>query len=220
MINRQIQGLVLKDLLNLSHYKFSLIISLVMVIIFASTNPELAPILMLTMLGMMGLSTFNYDELSKSDAFILSMPTTKKEVVRAKYLLLILMLGVGVIISILLACIIQNVILKMNYSIQDILINVLAGLFGISLVSCIQIPSIYKYGSEKGRIQMFILVIMVFALLGGLGFLITKTISNLPIGGFLYQVKSWLPIIFIIFIVWGYYGSYRLSMKIYLKKEI
>ena len=74
------KGLIKKDLLNLSSYKTTLLI----VIIFCSfgivgtESITMAPIVICTIIGMISLSTFNYDESSKSDKFILSLPITKK----------------------------------------------------------------------------------------------------------------------------------------------
>lgn len=36
------------------------------------------PIVMTTMLGMIALSTFSYDELAKSNEYVLSLPVNKK----------------------------------------------------------------------------------------------------------------------------------------------
>ena len=38
---------------------------------------------------MISLSTFNYDEISKSNKYILSLPTTRKEIVKEKFILAI-----------------------------------------------------------------------------------------------------------------------------------
>ena len=78
---KSIKGLIVKDLLNLNHYKFSLF---VMVMIFVGIGVADAktlnflPIMLMTMVGMIGLSTFNYDEISKADKYLLTLPTTNR----------------------------------------------------------------------------------------------------------------------------------------------
>lgn len=76
------KGLLLKDLYNLSSYKTSLLIMVVIVgfVGFSQENfINLVPIMLTTMLGMMALSTFSYDEIAKSDKYVLSLPVSKKE---------------------------------------------------------------------------------------------------------------------------------------------
>ena len=73
---KSIKGLIVKDLLNLNHYKFSLF---VMVMIFVGIGVADAktlnflPIMLMTMVGMIGLSTFNYDEISNDERSIILM---------------------------------------------------------------------------------------------------------------------------------------------------
>lgn len=66
---------------------------------------------------------------------------------------------IGFIITPIFAHILNNIradnIINIDYN--SLLFTTLGGLFGISLILVIQIPSIYKWGTEKGRIQMFIL---------------------------------------------------------------
>lgn len=57
----------------------------------------------------------------------------------------------------------------------------MGGIFGISLILAIQIPSIYKRGTEKGRIQMFILCFIALGiayLVPNLGITINEEDSN------------------------------------------
>ena len=55
----------------------------------------------------------------------------------------------------------------------------IGGMWGISFIQAIQIPSIYKWGAEKGRIQMFILVFALIVIIAGVGFLIMKSGINI-----------------------------------------
>ena len=40
-------------------------------------------------MGMISLSTFSYDEMSKSNKYILTLPTNRKEIIKSKYILAI-----------------------------------------------------------------------------------------------------------------------------------
>ena len=75
-----IKGLLKKDLLNLASYKQSLFIIIAFLAIFSAFNKgmlQFMPIAISTAMGMIVLSTFNYDEIAKADNFILSFPKRK-----------------------------------------------------------------------------------------------------------------------------------------------
>ena len=220
-----IKGLIVKDLLNLSHYKFSLLIIIVVFIglgVSSKSSLTFMPIMLMTAIGMIGLSTFSYDEISKADKYLLTFPTNKKEMVKAKYILIIGMIIIGAIVSIIVTYGINYIVYSEIPDIKPILTMVLGGVFGISLVEAIQIPSIYKWGAEKGRIQMFVLIILIGALIGGLVFLITSAGLSVQFNTnqILEFIKNFGTYILIAVILLMYLLSYKLSCKIYMKKEI
>lgn len=222
---KTIKGLIVKDILNLSHYKISLLIVIMVLIGLGVSNKDTLtymPIMLMTAIGMIGLSTFSYDEMSKADKYLLTFPTNKKEIVKAKYILIIGMIIIGAIISIIATYGINYIVYKQEPEIVSILTMVLGGVFGISLVECIQIPSVYKWGAEKGRIQMFVLIILIGALIGGVIFLITNAGLSIQFNAneILKFIKEFGIYILIAIIILMYFLSYKLSCKIYMKKEI
>ena len=64
-----IKGLLKKDLYNLSSYKATLIIIIIFcgIAIIGTESINLAPIIIGVIVGMISLSTFSYDEISKSN---------------------------------------------------------------------------------------------------------------------------------------------------------
>ena len=86
-----IKGLIKKDLYNLSSYKMSLLIVIIFcgIAIIGTGNINFGPILICTIMGMISLSTFSYDEMSKSNKYILTLPTNRKEIIKSKYILAI-----------------------------------------------------------------------------------------------------------------------------------
>ena len=95
----------------------------------------------------------------------------------------------------------------------------MGGIFGISFSQAVQIPSMYKWGAEKGRIQMFILVLIIVAMLGGIYFLINKTNINIDmemLNNFITKFGVWILIISTIIM---YFISYKIAYKIYKNKE-
>ena len=225
---KEIKGLIKKDLLNLASYKSTLIIVIICVCIVGSMSQSAInyiPIMMTTMIGMIALSTFSYDEIAKSDKYILSLPTNKKEVVLEKYILVIACIFIGAILGFTITPIIIN---SINYFNQgnniDIDYNLLltttvGGIFGISVVSSIQIPSIYKWGAERGRIQMFILIFGLIAIIGGIGYLLAKSNININFNMFNNFLDKFGLILLIGISCIIHYISYKIAYKIYLKEE-
>ncbi len=222
------KGLIKKDLLNLSSYKTTLFITVFFcsIALISTEAISFAPIVICTIIGMIALSTFNYDESSKSEQFILSLPLTKKEIVLSKYILAIVSTILGGLLGSLLTIIVVSVknaiqpeaIVSLNY--ESLFINTLAGMFGITLIQSIQIPSIYKWGAEKGRIQMFVLLFIGLLAILGLGFLFTKSglsIETQQIQDFFQHFGVFLLIALIIVM---YTISYRVSYHIFRKKEV
>lgn len=221
------KGLIKKDLLNLSSYKTSLIITIIFcsIAIASTENASIAPTIICIIIGMISLSTFNYDEVSKSEKYTLSLPVTRKEIVISKYIIAISSVIIGAIIGVLLTIIIVNI---MNYLRPDHLIDFnydslfitsLGGIFSISLIQAIQIPSIYKWGAEKGRIQMFILIFLIVLIITGVGFLLTKLGINLNINQVNTLLETYGTYILALLIIIMYTISYKISYKIFCNKD-
>ena len=178
-----IKGLLKKDLYNLASYKTTLIIIVIFcgMAIIGTDAIYWGSVVIGIIVGMISLSTFSYDEMAKSNRYILTLPVTRKEIVLEKYILAIGATILGSLLGFVLTLLIGNI---MNYvrpdnvidiNIDTLLATTIGGLFGVSLIQAIQIPSIFKWGAEKGRIQMFI-VLYVLALIGaGVGFLIKES---------------------------------------------
>ena len=222
-----IRGLIKKDLYNLSSYKMSLLIIVIFcgIAIIGTSSINFAPIVICTIIGMIALSTFSYDEISKSDRYILTLPTDKKEIVRAKYILAISSTILGGILGIVLTIFIANV---MNYFRPEHLINLdyeslisttIGGMFGISLIQAIQIPSIYKWGAEKGRIQMFVLVFIIVLVVLGVGYLIAKANFNIDLATIENFMGKFGILLLVAAMAIMYFISYKISFKIYKNKE-
>ena len=222
-----IKGLLKKDLYNLSSYKATLIIIIIFcgIAIIGTEAINFAPIIICAIIGMISLSTFSYDEISKSNKYILTLPTNRKELVKEKFILAIGATILGGILGLLLTIIVVNV---MNYMKPENMINLdyeslvtttIGGMWGISLIQAIQIPSIYKWGAEKGRIQMFVLLFMIIAVAFGVGYLIMNANFNINVEMIESFMNKFGIALLILFMIFMYYISYRISYKIYENKE-
>ena len=222
-----IKGLLKKDLYNLSSYKSSLIIIILFcgIAIIGTEAINIAPIVICSIVGMISLSTFSYDELSKSNRYILTFPTNSKELVKEKYILAIGATILGGVLGLLLTIIVVNV---MNYirleniinlDFESLIITTIGGMWGISLIQAIQIPSIYKWGAEKGRIQMFVLLFVIIAVVLGLGYLMMKVNFNINIEMIENFMNKYGIILLVLLMITTYFISYKIAYKIYKNKE-
>ena len=222
-----IKGLIKKDLYNLSSYKSSLIIMILFcgIAIIGTKAINYASIIICTIVGMISLSTFSYDEIAKSNKYILSFFSDRKEIIKAKYILAIGATILGGILGLLITIIVVNVmnylrpedIINIDY--EGLIVSTIGGMWGISLIQSIQIPSIYKWGAEKGRIQMFILLFILVAVVIGIGFLIMKANFNIDIKAINSFMNKFGIMILVALMIIMYYISYNTSYKIYKNKE-
>lgn len=222
-----IKGLIKKDLYNLGSYKSSIIIMIIFcaVAIIGTKAVIYGPIIICTMIGMIALSTFSYDEISRANKYILTLPTNRKELVKEKFILAIGATTFGGILGILITIVVTKImnyiqpINTINLNYNDLLFSTIGGMFGISLIQAIQIPSIYKWGPEKGRIQMFILIFLLVVLISGIGFLIMKSNININLDIFENFMERFGMIFLVLLIGSMYFISYKASCKIYSNKE-
>lgn len=222
--NPKIEGLIIKDLLQLKTYRktlisFIVIFSITPILQYTSGGGEgifnMLPIMITLGFGMFSIASFNYDEAAKADRYIKSLPISSKEIVLSKYILTICATILGGILGILLAFIISSILAK-EYDIE-IIVSALGGILGMSIVEAIQIPCIYKFGAEKARMQIFLVMVILFV------------IGALLVGGLIYwvqrldietmKIEALMPLIFAGFTALVYKVSYNISYKIYEKKE-
>ena len=222
-----IKGLIKKDLYNLASYKASLIIIVLFcgIAVIGTESINFGPIVICSIIGMISLSTFSYDEIAKSNKYTLTLPTNRKEIVKEKFILAVGATILGGILGLLLTIIVVNIINYLrpqdiiNIDYESLIISTIGGMWGISLIQSIQIPSIYKWGAEKGRIQMFVLLFVLIVLVAGAGFLIMKANLNINVEMIESFMNKYGLILLAILMIVMYYISYKISYKIYKNKE-
>lgn len=219
----KIKGLIIKDLLQLKSYKKTLI---VFIFVFVATsiaqeNTRNILIVMMTLgLGMFSIATFSYDEMAKVDKYILTLPLTKKEVVAGKYTLVIISTIIGAVLGILISLMLSYITVGELPNILELIEIAIGAVFGIGIVESIQIPFIYRYGAEKGRIQIFIAVAVVAFLVGGIIWMGEKFDVNFLDSFMINTFIKVIPIILLVATVIIYFVSYQIAYKIYKQKEV
>ena len=206
-------GLIKKDLLMIkSNWKMVLIMLVVFFIMSLQGEFDISfvPPFIVVMLFM---STFSYDEFNKWDAYAVTLPNGRKNVVKSKYVASLILTIVTIILTIILNSLVG--LINNNLEFDKFISTIMGCVFGVILIQSIMYPFIFKYGMEKGRIGLFVIS---FAIVGIIGLLASVLKINIPTNVVTFFDNYWFVIIPLISIVLLLI-SYKISEKIYLKKE-
>ena len=163
---------------------------------------------------MIMISTFSYDSYNKWDAYSISLPNGRKNSVKAKYVATLLIIFIVTIITVILSFIISYYNTK-TINFDETLISMLGTIFGTLLVLTFMYPIIYKFGIEKARILIFVIVFGI-AIVGGV---ILNYIDLSFIGKALSFLEDYVVILLILTSIIMVYISYKISQRIFMKKE-
>jgi len=206
-------GLIKKDLLMIKQNLK--ILTLVFIIFLSMTmiNESDMTFIMPFMAVMITISTFNYDNFNKWDAYAITLPNGRKNVVRAKYIAALIVVILCFIISMISLFIMNKCGLNIDY--HSSIAELTGCLFAVFLIISIMFPIIFKLGVEKGRIALFLLSFGTV----GVAFFLSGTISiNIPsnlIVFFTDYYKILVPAVSCILL----YASYKISKRFYSQKE-
>ena len=216
-----IKGLIVKDFQTIKSYKTTVLYMITIFIVCAFINNEVINFLSVFMplcFGMLGISSFSYDNLAKADKYLLTFPINKKDIVKARYIYILLSTLLGTLLGFVLTLIAQEVKTS-NILIGSTVASIIGSLSAIMFLQAFQIPIMYKFGAEKGRI---IQMTMTVVLMVGISLIATALMkfSNISLDSFIVILKNYLIAILGIVVVILYILSFKISCKIYEKKEI
>lgn len=218
-------GLILKDFLVLKKTLRYYVFLMAVYALFAFTGTFTYSIIsgFAVMLGAMGpMSAFAYDEQARWDKFAGASPVGRKGVVTARYLFALILLGVGGIVAALVSLGVTW-FGKAEVSVwwEPLAVSAAICLVGLLLDSVI-LPVIFKFGSEKSRVISMIIFVTCFGGMALLSWLTEK--GNLDLSGLDKAVTAMPPAVLlaapVVAILLLFWLSYRLSVGIYLKKEL
>ena len=217
------KGLLIKDfkLLKVQKNFFLLILCIAIGIeIFTNSTSSSFIIGFLSFVAtLFTLSSISYDEFDNGNAFLFSLPITRKSYVIEKY-------GFGMILGSsfwafgTLIVIFKEVITHKYVSI-DTVIAAFIILPIVFAVLAVMLPFQLKFGGEKGRISIICTLVIVFLI----GIVITKVANAFNINlSFLFHEIATLNSIILILVIIGItffmlFVSYRTSLSIMKKKE-
>lgn len=171
------KGLFVKDVKLLSGQKKFLFLVFLLACVLLTTNSAIFVINYLTILcSILVVSTISYDEFDNGNAFLFTLPVSRKEYVREKYLF-----GFGVSIVVwLLTVLLIGAYLGMaaeNYNWMEGIASSVSGIFTSGYLLSFLIPVQLKFGAEKGRLVL----IGVSGIIGGICFGAVEIIKKLDI---------------------------------------
>ncbi len=203
-------GLIKKDFLIIKNNLKLIIVMLMVFFIMAlggQFNISFIPTFIIVMLF---ISTFSYDEYNNWDAYAITLPGGRKNIVKSKYIASLFLTLLSAVITVLLNYLISVI---NNTAVNELISSLLGSICAIVIIQSIMYPLIFKFGMEKGRIVLFILV---FVMVGVITLL--KNIIKIPTLLVVLFNNYWFIVIPIILVI-SLLISYKISEKIYLKKE-
>ena len=206
-------GLIKKDLLMIKGNLRQAILFLVVFIILALQENNIIVIVPVFVSMMIFMTTFSYDEYNKWEAYAISLPVSRKNIVKAKYFASIILWTIALLVTAVITVVMGIFEQNINYS--EMIGMILGCVFSIVLLEALMFPLIFKFGVEKGRIGVFIGVFVIAALLGFIFTGIDLENANGFIEFFNNYYYILIPLVAVILMV----ISYFVSKKIYLKKE-
>ena len=201
-------GLMLKDLLNLRSTIITLIVLLLILVVSLISMGFIMPIyfLMIIFAAILPMTSITMDDIAKWDRYALTMPFTRKDIVRSKYVLMIMLIGSAILISGIIFAISFYLMPENALSFWLIILISAVGL----LYSSFLLPLLYKFGSEKARYIMLLPMILVGILIGGWVVVFGDSLpENLLIYILITAAGS----------ICAFIASYFVSVRLYEKKE-
>lgn len=209
------KGLLLKDLYMAKKYcrvNFVFVILCLAMSAFG-VNSIFFMVYSMVFISVIPVSLISYDEKSRWNIYSEVFPWSRFQVVSAKYLMAIILVG-GVWILTALAQIIRmlrNPFLQWTNILMELSVLLVMGIFSSSII----LPVIFKFGAEKGRIAYYAVIVVVCAASAAVSTAGVDLNIDLPL--------IWIKLIPAAILIAGicvFAGSWLLSMKFYEKREL
>ena len=214
------KGLLLKDLSIIKTQIRSVVLIMIIALfmMLAGNNTTFAVVYSNILFVTFGINTLSYDSHDNGYAFLFTVPITRKLYILEKYVFSMLSVVTGTILSLILMLGVSFV--KDNYMLTSSEISFVIGYaIGAFVVLAIMLPVNLKFGPEKGRIAMIVLIAIVMA---GV-FSISKIAGTVDLTKLYFEMREvsifviWTILILVTLIIISL--SYMISCKVMEKKE-
>lgn len=214
------KSLVLKDLYNIAHNAKSMFfILLVFAFVFIPFSTTQSYIIMCGILcGMMTITTFSFDDISKWTRYAMITPVSKKDLVAGKFFVLLCFSAVGAVAGFIMGTTGGIIAKKMVFNTENVLemlsVSMLSLIISMILGS-ISIPLVFKFGAEKARMLMLV----SFLIPSGICLAVYQILSAAGVHFTEQSVRTLLYCSPIIALIWSYL-MYRISCVIFYRQDV
>lgn len=166
------KSLILKDLYNIGHNSksmlFILIVFALAIIPFSGISSYI--FICSILCSMMIVTTFTFDSSSHWLRYAMILPISKKDIVLAKFVALLIFAGLGSLFGLIIGLvggIIINDIALIPSDIFELLFTAMIALVIAMIFGGMSIPLVFKFGAEKGRMLLLVSFLLPAALFWG-----------------------------------------------------
>ncbi len=214
------KGLILKDLYTLSSYgkQYGVIFGAMILYSIAMRSPSFAMIYFVIMGSSMVLSSMSMDEAVSFNRFALTTPINLRMIVKAKYIIFLITIGMGALAGILMEVIMHVIPSQTKVWISFGKEGFAATVTVFILANTFSLPTMFKLGVEKAR------YVYIFSMLVVGGLIALGSVAGEKIGLEVHKVEELISsdMFVVICIVIGMAAlaiSYRIAVKISENKE-
>lgn len=214
----KMKGLMLKDLYILKGYAKNFVIVFLFLCIWAvgMKSSSFVTIYVVIMGSSLVMSTMSVDEAVSFNRFALAAPINIRTIVRSKYLLLLILIGGGAVVSGLLNLVLYALPTGVDTSFDFSGFVAIIMLFLIA--NGIIFPVMFRFGVEKARYINYVAMILVAVLVSSAFFLLKET--GIPEERLEAALNGWLGAGSILVGVIALVISYFVSVRIVKEKGI
>lgn len=171
------KGLLVKDfkLVKLQKNFFFMIIAVAVGVTIINDDATFMLGFLTFVMSMFTLSTISYDEFDNGNAFLFTLPVSRKSYVVEKYVFSLLLGGGSWVLAVLFAVVFS--IIQGTVSVLEVVMAAVVIFVIMLMVQAAMIPFQLKFGGEKGRIAMVGAVGILFII----GFVAVKIAEGLGI---------------------------------------
>lgn len=210
------KGLIIKEFLAMRRYLklIAILLALYIVMAFLTRSASFFSAVNALLVVFCAFNSFSYDRYNHWNEFAVSLPVSRREMVRSKYVFLLLLA-----LAFTLILLVVNVILNVSADngLSAVVRNALASVSFALIYLSITTPLIYKFDLEKARYVMIVCAFVPFLLSYIVSSLAGNGIVVLPRKESLISMSVYMtPILTVVFFI----GSYLISKLIFLKKDL
>ena len=201
------KGLLLKDWYTLTkQLKFTLGLLVVLTILPGYSTVSFA----LLYSAMLPITALAYDERSKWDELAAMMPYSVRQIVGGKYVL-----GVAsIVVAVLISAVAQGLmgLVQKDFAVQEVLTMVCFMAFLAVVLVSVDLPIMYAFGVERGRVMFMVICAMVAGIGVGISEPLMHLLNRLELGVAPFLVLPTVAIVILLI-------SMEISIKLYQKRK-